>query len=66
MTIDGESLYPWSGGLRVFLCGIYYAESVVQRSPGLPDEGGLPWDMGPSFVRTLKGFRSVEANCATP
>jgi hypothetical protein len=22
----------------------FYAESVLQRSPGLPDEIGLPWD----------------------
>jgi hypothetical protein len=38
---------------------IFYAEGVVQHSPGLPDEGGLPWEYFPTNTRTLKGFRSV-------
>ena len=35
-----------------------YAESVSQRSPGLPVFGGLPWVGRPMSVRTLKGFCS--------
>jgi hypothetical protein len=32
---------------------ILYAESVLQRSPGLLDEVGLPWEKFPSRTGTL-------------
>jgi len=43
-----------------------YAESVVQRSPGLADQVGQPWERAPLPNRTLKEFRSPAPSLAAP
>src|SRR5665213_4341656 len=35
-------------GWKAWQAVVFYAESVVQRSPGLPDAGGLPWGQSPT------------------